>query len=388
MADIFKPVFKNEDNLLGSDIFTSLYTRGLWALGVGTLQTFHISSAQNEDSKQYYTQVWMSSSKDTSDNEMFSIAYGNSSGFGSKFIGYGTSTYSQLDDTPSRAIYSQYALTCLDNGFAFQGGVPLNNGRFYLQFYHKMGNGNINVGDSIDHFYAISFNRNKFGDKLDPGNFELNLAKLNGNSYSNTVYTGSNVQVSSSNEVITLIDDSMDVLDKYEYSMKPSVVRNLVSGSIENGIYNPSNPYYYGLVYPEQGIIILDAKSLNVSASFNTVTGSNIDGQNSEKLFISISGSAANTQNGFTARAVDAKSQQSIFIRVNSTEMNYTNNPTLLYNDTGKLLFDSFSYNPYTYVTTIGLYNDANELLAVAKLSKPLQKSFNSELSITVKLEY
>ena len=112
----------------------------------------------------------------------------------------------------------------------------------------------------------------------------------------------------------------------------------------------------------------------------------------SQKLFKSISGSAANTNNGFTARAVDVKSQQTIFVRVNSTEMNYSNNPTIV-NTTevdkgGKLLFDGFVYNPYTYVTTVGLYNDANELLAVAKLSKPLQKSFNSELSITVKLEY
>jgi hypothetical protein len=69
--------------------------------------------------------------------------------------------------------------------------------------------------------------------------------------------------------------------------------------------------------------------------------------------------------------------------------MNYSNNPTFANTMLdSKLVFDSFRYNPYSYVTTIGLYNDANELLAVAKLSKPLQKSFNSEVSITVKLEY
>ena len=367
MSNVFKPVFKNEDNLLASDIFTSLYTRGLWAPGVGTLKTFHTSSAQTDSSKKYYSTVWMSASKDTPDNEMFSIAYGNASGHGSKFLDEATEIYGQLDDTPSRAIYSQYKLSCLDGD--------------EIQFYLKS-------GKAVDHFYAISFNRNKFGDKLDPGNFEINLAKLNGGSFANNVFTGSNVQINGSNETVSLIDDSMDSMDKYEYSMKPSIVRNLVSGSLEEGIYNPSNPHYYGLVYPEQGVIIMDAAVLNASASFNTVTGSNIDGQNVEKLFKSISGSAANTNNGFTARAVDVKSQQTIFVRVNSTEMNYTNNPTLKYDDSGKLLFDSFTYNPYTYVTSIGLYNDANELLAVAKLSKPLQKSFNSELSITVKLEY
>ena len=381
MSSIFKSVFKNEDNLLASDIFTSLYTRGLWATGVGTLKTVHTSSAQTENSKRYYTAVWMSASKDTPDNEMFSIAYGNTFGRGTNFLDDATEIYGQSHDTPSRAIYSQYALSCLDLAANENPG-----------FYHKTGNYNTNKGDFIVHFYAISLNRNKFGDKLDPGNFEINLAKLNGGSYANNLFTGSNVGLDGSNEIISLIDDSLDFMDKFEYSIKPSITRNLVSGSLEDGIYNPTNPHYYGLVFPEQGTIIIDAVMLNASASFNTVTGSNINGQNAEKLFKSISGSAANTNNGFTARAVDVKSQQTIFVRVNSTEMNYSNNPTIV-NTTevdkgGKLLFDGFVYNPYTYVTTVGLYNDANELLAVAKLSKPLQKSFNSELSITVKLEY
>ena len=102
-----------------------------------------------------------------------------------------------------------------------------------------------------------------------------------------------------------------------------------------------------------------------------------------------MSGSFVINQNyGFVARGVEIKNQQTIFVRVNSDEMNYTNNPTMKSNDDGKLLFDSFAHNPYAYITTVGLYNDNNDLLAVAKSSKPIQKSFNSEVSITVKLEY
>jgi len=44
--------------------------------------------------------------------------------------------------------------------------------------------------------------------------------------------------------------------------------------------------------------------------------------------------------------------------------------------------------NPTTYITTVGLYNDANELLAVAKLSQPLTKDFTKEALIKVKLDY
>ena len=44
--------------------------------------------------------------------------------------------------------------------------------------------------------------------------------------------------------------------------------------------------------------------------------------------------------------------------------------------------------SPQSFVTTIGLYNDTNELLAVAKLSKPLTKDFTKETLLRVKLDF
>ena len=44
--------------------------------------------------------------------------------------------------------------------------------------------------------------------------------------------------------------------------------------------------------------------------------------------------------------------------------------------------------NPKVYITTVGLYNDNNELLAVAKLSQPIAKDFSKEALIRVKLDY
>jgi len=44
--------------------------------------------------------------------------------------------------------------------------------------------------------------------------------------------------------------------------------------------------------------------------------------------------------------------------------------------------------DPKVYITTVGLYNDNNELLATAKLSKPVQKSFDRELLVKVRLDY
>ena len=44
--------------------------------------------------------------------------------------------------------------------------------------------------------------------------------------------------------------------------------------------------------------------------------------------------------------------------------------------------------NPQTYITTVGLYNTNQDLLAVAKLSQPLPKNFTKEALIKVKLDY
>ena len=52
------------------------------------------------------------------------------------------------------------------------------------------------------------------------------------------------------------------------------------------------------------------------------------------------------------------------------------------------ILFDSFIDNPTTYITTVGLYNPASELMAVAKLSRPLEKDFTKELLVRVKLDF
>ena len=271
MSNIFKPVSKNENNnLIGSDIFTSIYTRGLWSSNLGTLLSFNTSSTQTAASKEYYTQIWMSSSLNTKDNEMFSIAYANVNGRASKYVLNAYDVAGQASDTPSRAVYSQYKLMCLD-GDETGSKFSLENGEY------------------INHFYAININRNKFGDKLDPGNFELNIATLNGASYANKDYTGSNVSIAAGTpKILSLIDDSLDSIDQYETTQKPSVSRNLVSGSIANGIYNSTNPHYYGKVYPEQGVILISADKLDASSSFNTVTGSNVDGQNTLKLFTAI----------------------------------------------------------------------------------------------------
>ena len=75
------------------------------------------------------------------------------------------------------------------------------------------------------------------------------------------------------------------------------------------------------------------------------------------------------------------------FCRANHNEFNYSSNPT--YVSGSKIRVKSQSTdNPVAYITTVGLYNDNNELMATAKLSEPLKKSPDTEFTIRTRLDY
>jgi len=75
------------------------------------------------------------------------------------------------------------------------------------------------------------------------------------------------------------------------------------------------------------------------------------------------------------------------FCRANSNEFNYSSNPTYL-SGSKLVVKNDFDDTPVSYVTSIGLYNDKNELLAVAKLSEALKKDPTNELTLRVRLDY
>ena len=75
------------------------------------------------------------------------------------------------------------------------------------------------------------------------------------------------------------------------------------------------------------------------------------------------------------------------FCRANHNEFNYSSNPTYL--SGGQITVkNNASDAPVSYITTVGLYSADNELLAVAKLSEPLKKTVDNELTVRVRLDY
>ena len=91
---------------------------------------------------------------------------------------------------------------------------------------------------------------------------------------------------------------------------------------------------------------------------------------------------------GFQARSSEKVKSTHYFVRVKNGEYNFSNNPSFVTGSFGDLAQATFINDPKTYITTVGMYNNRQELLAVAKLSKPILKSFSSEALIKVKLDF
>jgi len=169
-------------------------------------------------------------------------------------------------------------------------------------------------------------------------------------------------------------------------------VFNIVSGSIANGVAAVYKTAALdtvsgsaGLFYPDLGILVFNPQYLAGGATPHMAidTGSNDNSGNTVKFFNSISHSA-----NFVARREEVISSTHYFCRVGNKKFNFSSNPTYFTASDGSFTQPTFFKNPKTYLTQVGLYNDANELLAVAKLSKPLLKSFAREAIVKVKLDF
>jgi len=340
---------------------TETVTAGLWSGNVASLTTYFTSSTQTTSQRRYYADVFNGSPSLTDSACQFSTAFGHA-------LGSGSDSQGQLNDSPSKAIYSQYRQLLLnptDTRFTTAGS------------------------GSTDYIYVINFKRNRLKERLDAGNFELPLRFMSASLDSNA--TGSNVAVSSS-VVVSLIDDSS--LNANGTVGDSGRIYNIVSGSINGGVHNSTAPIYYGLAYPDYGTLVLDGKMLDQQLNFQTNTGSSSEGNNHFRLFHSVSGSALITnpatsdKYGFLARNSEKITSTHYFVRIKNAEYNFSNNPSYVTGSVGELAQTTFVGDPKAYITTVGLYNNSQELLAVAKLSKPLLKSFQREALIRVKLDF
>ena len=337
---------ETDDFVISADSISST----LWSTGNPTLSTFFTSSTQEAStSGDYYLNIYNTSSALSGSTVQFAIAYGNSNGSGS-------ANFNNLVNgrSPSSTIYGQYQNLAIGD----------ENTNFVF--------GTITASE----FFALSIDRAQYKEKIFLGSLALTISGSSGS--------------------ITLTDDSA-----YASSVifnEAGRVYQLISGSA--GVKNTSlnndgysaNSGSYGWVLPDVGIILLNPLSLadfavsggiglQYSGSASASATPNVTPMSS--LFKAISGSAS-----FKLNSEETITSNYVFVRPRSSEFNYSENPSFISGSTGEVLYSEFINSPQTYITTVGLYNDNNELLAVAKLSRPLVKDFTKEALVRVKLDF
>ncbi len=317
-------------------------TEGLWSNGSGSLlstistgSTSTVAGHSGSDASKYYLNVYLDGTNTGSSAPVeFAVAYGHKYGSGSVQL---TTSDSAL--LPTKAIYSQYRILLNDN---FEGEAD----EFFTVY-----SSSIEDGYSIDHAYVINLARARYRQQADAGNLTLTLSGSNGSSF-------------------TFIDDSGKKFS--DKAGKAGTVFNIVSGSTNVGTeaaatintYTASNAQGFGKFYPKLGIILLNPTAVAsvVGSELLPTTSSapSVETYNHGKLFNSIKGGG-----DFEMRRTENVSTQHFFVRATNREFNFSNNPTYTTGSDGTFKEPSFETDPKTYITSVGLYNDANELIVL-----------------------
>ena len=281
-------------------------------------------------------------------------------------------------------IYKQYAQVLLGDGSSF----------FTAPYDDDVSN---DEQDRINHALFINIKRLFTRDSLDKEKFSMKIGKYAGNATS-----------SSDERALTDVSTTLSLIS--DTGAKSSLTVTPQGSSV--GTIVDASSASVGLVFYEHGIIVLDAEKVFDPAQDLTGILSSVSNANSQqtinsgsnKSFIPdiwVSGSinnildhVAETRFGrANSSAIGLINKTTInstiyFCRIPPNEANFSTNPT--YTDASGSLrcIEERGDDPFSYVTTVGLYDAPGNLLAVAKTSRPIEKNPEVDLSISVRIDY
>jgi len=326
-----------EDIQISSDSIVST----LWSNNLTTINALYKDSINTNN----YLPVYSTNpSVDPLSEVQFSINYGHAEGSGSALINPLVPT-----NSPTRINYGQ--IRTLING----------DENTFINF----GTGNTSSPD----VYIINIERARYKEKLFLNTFNMYLGSTSGS-----------LKLTNNSKDSTTINycDAGRIFD-------------IVSGSNGTAISGSGKTISgsYGKFLPDVGLILLNPRALSlpyvsggIGISIDYSDNSSALQNTNVALFNSI-----NTGAYFSLNSEETITSDYIFVRVKNSEFNYTTNPSVI-NNNGEFYHPTLVNNPQTFITTVGLYNDLNELLAVAKLSKPLIKDFTKECLLRIKIDF
>lgn len=292
-----------------------------------------------------------------------------------------------------------------------------NEAAFYAPFDSS------NSADRIDEAIFLDFKRLFMRDKLKRESFAMRFytsASLDGSEFASAdekslvnAYTGSNVN-KTSNLGAALYTDVGSASNR----------RVTFGGEVGDIIDSSNSSNKVGLAFYDAGIVVLDAKKVmwadqHVSGAISATTGTylgvntsilgsgSLNGSNKYSKFIPdffVSSSmddvidhiascrfSSGSYTAITFQNQTTINSTLIFCRATADEFNYSTNPTYTDSDTRIVVIEAGQEDvqtSFTYPTTIGLYDANNNLLAVAKFSRPIEKNYEKDLTVRVRLDF
>ena len=355
MASTFK-------NFAASDVAT---TRTLLHEAIPVTGTI-VSGTYGDENIKYFSSGLFTSVYDypflsSSANHIFDITAGY-------FSGSDFQDSSNVQDKKKINVYNQFA----------QVLVPYDVSGNIQQFDQD---GNIaGGGTKMDSAFFISFGRLLAKDEIKKGSFRFNM-------YSTTP---NGADVKGERTGLTAIGD---------YGAATTFKQNSPTG--EYGLLYSSeadssdSANSIGHVYYQAGVAVVTSSFFDNALPTSTTASaiSAITTSSAEDVFVSGTIDELANSIRFAYDNIDFNNTTELnstvyFCRANTSEYNYSSNPTYLSSSKILVKGDNAFAEPVSYITTVGLYSADNELLAVAKLSEPLKKTPSNELTLRVRLDY
>ncbi len=303
----------------------------------------------------------------------FNVAFGSNNGYGANVE---SNTISE-----TKAIYKQFASLLLAP-HEVTGGffISRNQSTATVPSSAAISSGN------DDEIYVLVGRRALMKDRLNKKNWTIIL------SGSNTAGTGGANPLSLTDDSANDNPTSTIAGDRY----------NIVSGSAGT-IVSAATVKTYGFFYPDHGIMVFSGAELSASMPGSRASGSQVVvlDDKDHKGFAWATTTNANRktalrfvnclkQTGAKLQFRDEEDQisQQYFCRLPAGGMNFSNNPTFVSGSDNEIRNKTMWDNPTVYVSSVQLYNNNGDCVAVGSLSTPLKKNFSSEATIKVKLTY
>ena len=345
-------------------IDTQKVTTGFFGSGEGTiLGSSLVTASLSATQLKYYTNLQYQSA------DHFSITYGMSAGSGS------SASSLNAGKGETEAIYKSYASYLLRTNEIKDG----------FRMYDS---------SSIDKdVYFVVAERAKMKDRVNPGSWTLGV------SGSTTAGVGASVTLTDNSKTTAAVASPIGP----RYTVYAGSAGTVSSTAIT-----------YGWFWPDAGCIALSGTALsssipgspseNILASasiFNAGGGGASPGSptagntgfaplrdNSANHYMKLATAIHKYTGNQQFRSEEMQTTVTYFCRALSRDFNASSNPTFTSGSEGRYRQASFEGNPHTFITTVGLFNNSRECMAVGRLSKPLLKNFSKENIIKTKLTY